>query len=75
MEVIAQTACGVVGREDPSVHVGFEAGKGIGRSLWNERFAGIQGFKGGADLRGVDLGGAKFAGGDIDMRDACTSGA
>ncbi len=70
MEVIAQAARGVIGREDPGVHIGFEAGKGIGRSFRNERFACVQSFKRRANLGGVDLGGAKLAGGDIDVRDA-----
>ena len=71
MEVIAQAARGVVGREDPGVDIGFEAG---------QRFAGAfrdtsasRAFRVSSAVRifgGVDLGGAKLAGGDIDVRDA-----
>ena len=70
VEVIAQAARGVIGSEDPGVDIGFEAGKGIGRAFRNECLARVQSFERGANLGGVDLGGAKLAGGNIDMRDA-----
>ncbi len=78
VEMIAQAARGVIGCEDPGVHVGFEAGKRFARAfrrhIGNERLARVQGFESRGDVGGVDLGGAKLARGNIDVRDAGASG-
>src|SRR5580704_8229379 len=69
VEMIAETARGVIRAEHPRLDCGFQTGQREGGGLRDESFAGVESFEGGGNFREIDFGSAEFAGGKIDVGD------